>query len=208
MSAQRSMNARRSLGRRMLGVVLTVTALGLPLAPELRAQGGPPGKGRGGEGDRGGMAQRDQLERRFQERLDAIVKQRLNLTDEQHGKLREVASRTEEARRQLRRDEYAVRMALRRELMAGDKASETKVGELIDQMPKLERRRLDLMEQEQRELAKFLSPIQRVRYFGLQEELRRGMQEMQRRRMDRDSTHRHSPSDSETSPTRRQPDQR
>ena len=193
--------------------MLTVAALGLPGASALGAQGapppgGPPGKSRGGEGDRGGMAQRDQLERRFQERLDAIVKQRLGLSDEQHGKLREVASRTEEARRQLRRDEYGVRMALRRELMAGDKASEAKVGELIDQMPKLERRRLDLMEQEQRELAKFLSPIQRVRYFGLQEELRRGMQEMQRRRMDRDSTHRHSPTDSETSPTRRQPDQR
>ena len=43
------------------------------------------------------------------------------------------------------------------------------------------------MEQEQRELAKFLSPSQRARYFGLQDELRRGMQDLQRRRMGLDS---------------------
>jgi hypothetical protein len=47
----------------------------------------------------------------------------------------------------------------------------------------LERRKLDLLEAEQRDLAKFLSPIQRARYFGLQDELRRGMQDLQRRRM-------------------------
>ena len=74
-------------------------------------------------------------------------------------------------------------MALRREMRAGDKANEAKVGELLDQMPGLERRKLDLMESEQRELAKFLSPTQRAHYFGLQDELRRGMQDVQRGRM-------------------------
>lgn len=154
------------------------------------------------------MMQREHLERRFQERLDEVVKQRLNLSDEMHAKLREVASRTEESRRQLRRDEMTVRIALRRELMAGDKASEAKVGELLDQMPGLERRRLDLMEREQKELAKFLSPIQRVRYFGLQEELRRGMQEMQRRRMGMDDSSKTKvPRDSEV-PRKREPGDR
>jgi hypothetical protein len=54
---------------------------------------------------------------------------------------------------------------------------------LLDEMPRLERRRVELMEREQRELAKFLSPVQRARYFGLQDELRRGMQELQQRRL-------------------------
>jgi Spy/CpxP family protein refolding chaperone len=123
------------------------------------------------------------LERRFQERLFAVVKQRLNLTDEQATRLREVASKTEDDRRALRRDELTSRFAMRQELLAGDKANESKVADLLDEMPRLERRRVELMEREQRELAKFLSPVQRARYFGLQDELRRGMQELQQRRL-------------------------
>ncbi len=127
--------------------------------------------------------QRDVLERRFKERIDAIVKLRLRLTDEQQVKLREVASRTEESRRLIRREEWMLRTSLRDEMRAGDKANEAKVGDLLEQMPGLERRKLELMETEQRDLAKFLSPTQRARYFGLQDELRRGMQDLQRRRM-------------------------
>ena len=69
-----------------------------------------------------------------------------------------------------------------------DEKNETKVGDLLDQMPGLERRKLDLLESEQRDLAKFLSPTQRARYFGLQDELRRGMQDLQRRRMGMDDS--------------------
>jgi periplasmic protein CpxP/Spy len=57
----------------------------------------------------------------------------------------------------------------------------------LEQLPKYERRRLDLMEREQRELARFLSPVQRAKYIGLQDELRRTMQDVQHRRMERDS---------------------
>jgi Spy/CpxP family protein refolding chaperone len=123
------------------------------------------------------------LEKRFQERLVEIVKQRLNLTDDQASRLRDVASKTEDERRALRRDELTSRFAMRQELLAGDKANEARVAELLEEMPKLERRRVELLEREQRELAKFLSPVQRARYFGLQEELRRGMQELQQRRL-------------------------
>lgn len=162
-------------------VVLGCAVLGgWPLASH--AQAGPPRavERRGGDVR---PNEREALERRFHERVDAIVKQRLGLTDEQHLKLREVATRTEEARRALRRDEWQTRLALRRELMARDAADQAKVADLLDQIPRLERRKLDLLEAEQREMAKFLSPVQRARYFGLQDELRRGMQELQRRRM-------------------------
>ena len=112
------------------------------------------------------------------------MKQRLQLNDEQMTKLREVASRTEASRRTLRADEMATRRAMRMELLAGDNANDARVEELLEQLPKLERRRLDLHEQEQKELARFLSPVQRARYFALQDELRRGMQEVQRQRME------------------------
>jgi protein CpxP len=164
-----------------------------PLTAEVGAQGGPPAGAAAGRGDRGLRAggggaptedpRRVLLERRFQERLLTIVKQRLALSDDQAMRLREVASRTEDERRALRRDELTARFAMRQELLAGDRANETKVAELLEQMPRLERRRLDLMEQEQRELRRFLSPLQRARYFGLQDELRRGMQEVQQNRL-------------------------
>lgn len=168
-----------------LAVLFTLSGGIVPLQSAVAQSGPPQGQGRGerGRGSSDDSYSRDQLEKRFQERLDSIVKFRLKLTDEQHAKLRDVASRTEEARRELRRDEYNVRMAIMKELMAGDRASEKKMGELLDQVPKLDRRRLELTEQEQKELSKFLTPIQRARYFGIQEELRRGMQEMQFRRM-------------------------
>jgi protein CpxP len=126
---------------------------------------------------------RGELERRFQQRVDAMVRQRLQLTEEQAVKLREVAGRAETMRRTLRRDEMQARKVMRDELLAGDNANDAKVAELLEEMPRLERRRIDLMEQEQRELSKFLSPIQRARYFALQDELRRNMQELQRRRL-------------------------
>lgn len=162
----------------------------------------PPGQPPTRAGQRGGTdqgrsqtAQREELERRFKERLDATVRARLHLTDEQAAKLREVASRTEEGRQKLRREEFMMRTQMRHELMAGPKADEAKVAALLDKLPQFERRRLELMESEQRELAKFLTPSQRGRYLGLQEELRFGMQEMQYRRLDssRDSSRSGSP---------------
>jgi protein CpxP len=159
----------------------------LLMAPALAAQGGPPGGPPGSTPRRSGYsgAQRAQeLERQFRERLDSLVRVRLQLTDEQHSRLREVASRTEQERRTLRGEEIRIRLALRRELMAGDKANEARVAELLDQVPVLERRRLEVSEQELKELSRFLTAVQRARYFALQEQLRWSMQEMQRNRMD------------------------
>lgn len=171
--------------RRLMSIALVLTA-GAPIAGH--AQGGPPRGDDRGAAPRMNAQQREALEKRFTARIDAIVKERLRLTDEQQVKLREVASRTEAARRVLRREEFVLRTALRDEMKAGEKANETKVGDLLDQMPGLERRKLDLLESEQRDLAKFLSPTQRARYFGLQDELRRGMQDLQRRRMGMDDS--------------------
>jgi hypothetical protein len=153
----------------------------------MRAQGTPPRASEQRAAHRMNAMQRDALEKRFRERIEAIVNERLQLTDEQQVKLRDVASRTESARLVLHREEVVLRSALREEMRAGDKANEAKVGDLLDQLPGLERRKLDLLESEQRELAKFLSSTQRARYFGLQDELRRGMQDVQRRRLGKDA---------------------
>ncbi len=176
-------------GRVLQGAALAAMLLIVALAPtaSVEGQGGPPGQ-RGGRG--GGRLTDDQraaMERRLEERINQVVRQRLAPTEEQFTKLREVARRVEDERRTIRGDEMRTRFALRRELLAGDAANEATVAELLDRMQQIERRRVDLMEREQAELAKFLSPTQRAKYIGLQDELRRGMQDVQRRRMD-DST--------------------
>jgi periplasmic protein CpxP/Spy len=184
-----------------------VGVVSVALCPVLSmAQSGPPAgqpPAREMRGLRADDPRRQELEKRFQQRVENMVRQRLQLTEEQAVKLREVASRAEGARRVLRRDEMQARQAMREELLAGDNANEGRVVELLEQMPRLERRRLDLLEQEQRELSRFLTPLQRARYFALQDELRRGMQELQRRRMGADSSG-NAPAGT-TSPYRRRP---
>jgi protein CpxP len=178
----------------MTRLMTTAACLTLLAFVPLAAQGGPPGGPPGGRppggGQRGGGmpdGQRMEMERRLQERINATVRERLVLTDDQYAKLRDVASKMEDDRRALRHEEMTTRFALRQELLAGDKADEGKVAEFLERMPRYERRRLDLMEREQKELAKFLTPSQRARYIGLQDELRRSMQDLQVRRMGKDS---------------------
>ncbi len=201
MSTRRRM---RSNGR--LIVALAVAWAATLLAPtRTAAQGGPPGIGmhiaaaeQPGQVARPTPEKRAAMERLLQARINNVIRQRLALDDEQFGKLQEVANHIEDDRRTLRNDELTTRFALRQELLAGDRVNETRVGELLDKLPKFERRRVDLMEQEQRELSKFLSPSQRARYFALQDELRRNMQEMQRRRIGLDG----APADSAGGPPR------
>ncbi len=139
--------------------------------------------GETGQSPRLSAPKRAEMERRVQERINEVIRQRLELDDEQVVKLRDVSGRVEDERRAVRNEELTTRFALRQELLAGDRVNEARVGELLDRLPKLERRRVELIEAEQRELAKFLTPSQRARYFALQDELRRNMQEMQRRRI-------------------------
>jgi hypothetical protein len=159
-------------------VLLALLLLGArphPAAAQARA--------RGERGDR-----RPPNAQRLQARLDSVVRVRLQLTEEQFVQLRGVATRLEEDRRLLRRDEMAVRVRLRRALAAAEMVDQGAVAQLLDEIPRLERRKVELLEEEQRELARFLSPSQRARYFALQEEMRRGMLELQRRRLGLDST--------------------
>ncbi len=139
----------------------------------------------GGDNNRRGepnWQQRQAMEQRLQARIDSIVRVRLSLSDEQFVRMQEVATKIERGRRMLRMDEGRLRVELRR-VLSSNSIDESKVAELLDRMPALEKRRLELMEREQGELAKFLTPSQRARYIALQEELRRNMQDMQRRRL-------------------------
>lgn len=177
------MHAWGILRRGVLPALATVAALAAAPVSEgaaVHAQGGaqqqPPVRQQRAPG-----AERQRMERQLQQRMEQVVRTRLGLNDDQVVRLREVSRRFEGDRRTLRRDEAETRGALRRELLAGDAVNEGRVAELLDGLPRLERRRIDIIEAEQRELARFLSPSQRARYFALQDELRRSVQDVRGR---------------------------
>jgi Spy/CpxP family protein refolding chaperone len=143
---------------------------------EASAQRVPPGAGQGGRPDR------KALEQRFRQRFEQLLKERLSLTDAQLAQVIEVNGRLDARRRELFGEERTVRMEMRRALEAGDDpASQERVKVLLERALRVQRLRLELVETEQRELEAFLTPVQRVRYLGLQEQLRKRADEMRRR---------------------------
>lgn len=143
----------------------------------------PPGASaqqRGGGETGGTPRERAELERRFGQRIGRAVQERLQLTDAQTERLRRSNRSFEEQRRALVAEEREVRLALRAQLAPGATAQQERVSELIDQAIHIQRKRLDLVESEQRELARFLTPVQRARYLDLQERLRHRVEEIRR----------------------------
>ena len=157
-----------ALTRRATWGVLLLCVFAAPRSA-LRAQGEPP------------SAERARVEQQVRQRIARIVQDRLQLSDAQMQRLQQTNRRFEEQRRALLRQEREVRVSLREQLASGDRADQSRVGALIDSAIDLQRRRLDLLRDEQRELAGFLTPVQRARYLDLQEKLRRRVEELRRR---------------------------
>jgi hypothetical protein len=122
------------------------------------------------------------LEARVRQRLAAVVQSRLALSDAQMKQLTAVNATFEPRRRDLLARERTARVTLRAELRRGSAADQQRVSTALDEVFKVQRERLDVAEQEQRELAKFMQPSQRAGYAALQEQLRRRIEEMRRRR--------------------------
>ena len=120
---------------------------------------------------------RQVLEERLRQRTGEIVQRRLQLSDEQMRRLQTTNRQFEGQRSSLMMKERQVRRELRAQMML-EKADQNQVSQLLDQTIQLERQRLDLLQSEQRELAKFLTPVQRAKLFGLQNEMRRRAQEL------------------------------
>lgn len=122
---------------------------------------------------------RDLLERRVRQAMWRAARERIGLNDAQLARLAETTQRIDARRRELVQAERAERQALRRELTSGG-GDERRVAASLDRLVALQRQRVDLFADEQRELATFISPVQRARYLALQEHVRRRIQQLQR----------------------------
>ena len=124
---------------------------------------------------------RAQLERQLRQRLANVVRERLGLNDEQMRRLSEVNQKYDTARRDLIRREFALRRGLRQQLMQAGPANDDSVAKLLDEQVRIQRERIDLLAAEQADLARFLTPVQRARYLGIQEQMRRQVEQLRGR---------------------------
>ena len=175
----------------MIGRLSAIALLALS-ASSLTAQGGgargtarrggpPPGKAP--PAGQQAPPNRAALERRVQQRLAQVVQQRLGLTDAQMAKLQETNRRFSEKRGVLVDQERDIRMSLRDEMARPDSTRQGQVSGLLDRMTKVQRQRADLLDEEQKELGTFMTPLQRANYLALEENIRRRTQQMLEQRM-------------------------
>ena len=134
-------------------------------------------------GGRPAQGNRQQMEQRLRQRLAALLKTQLGLTDQQMQQLSEVNQRFDVRRRELLQREFANRRSLRAEVMRRDSADAARVDALLTEQFRIERERIDLTEAEQRDLGRFLTPVQRAQYMGVQEQIRREMEQLRGRGM-------------------------
>jgi len=123
---------------------------------------------------------RQALEKNFRQRSEQIVRQKLNLNDDQVTRLRAVSANIGGQRNALVQQERAVRSNLRDEMAKGSSADQSRVAQLMAQARDLQSQRFALQQTEQQQLSSFLTPVQVAQYVGLQAQMRQRMREMQR----------------------------
>ena len=121
---------------------------------------------------------RPALEQQFRERAAKLAQQRLGLTDAQLQKLVQSNARFAPQLRQLAAQERDIRNQLRQEMTAGNSANQQHVSELLDASLRLQKQRIAVVEAEQKELAGFLTPLQRARYLSLQAQFKKRADEL------------------------------
>src|SRR4051794_16651056 len=130
--------------------------------------------------ERGAAGSRAQLERRFRERLYQVTRRRVGLSDAQMNRLMPINQRFETQRRAIQRQERETRVALREAMRDSTRADQGRITSYLDKLVELQRQRVELVAQEQRDLAEFMTPLQRARYTALQEQVRRRIEQMLR----------------------------
>jgi protein CpxP len=134
-------------------------------------------------GGRGGLrsqppAERQLLQRQVRQAFAKAVRRQLNLSDDQMRKLQSVDLKYERQRVALLRDERQARQGLKSTMDDSANVDQAKVDSYLSRLVKAQRTRADLLESEQKELAGFLTPLQRAKYFAMKERLNRRMQEL------------------------------
>ena len=125
----------------------------------------------------GTATDRPVLEQQFKERLARLTQTRIGLTDAQMTQLEQSTARYSPQLTRLAGQERETRRQLRDELTS-PQPNQQHVSDLLDASLSLQQQRLALVQAQQKDLAKFMTPVQRARYIALQQQFRRRTQEL------------------------------
>ena len=120
----------------------------------------------------------------LQRRLAEVVQRTLGASDEQMRRLGEVNQKYQAERKELNQKDREARQAIRAEVLRDSLADQDKVSRMLDELVAVQRQRLDVFAREQRDLASFLTPVQRAKYATLQEGLRKKVDQLRQKRQE------------------------
>jgi periplasmic protein CpxP/Spy len=155
----------------MIKRLLCLCLLSLSIVPMLMAQSVAPAAN----------PRRAALEQQFRAQSATLAQQKLGLTDAQLAQLEQTNARFAPQMNQLVAQERETRQQLRMEMTRGNQANQQHVSDLLDNTVRLQKQRIGLVEAEQKDLARFLTPTQRAGYIALQAQFRMRAQELMRR---------------------------
>ena len=119
----------------------------------------------------------DSLRHRIEERFASRAQEQLGLTNEQTAKLRASSQQFGTRRHDLRGREQRLRGALAAQLRPGVAANQDSVAKLTDAMIDLKVASAQASRDEMKELSKYLTPVQRARFFVMRERMAHRVQE-------------------------------
>ena len=141
---------------------------------DLRARGA-----RGQLGDSAPPAEQQALVRRIRQAFGGVVRRQLNLNDEKWTQFERVDRDFQRRRNQMQREERQARFALKAAMEDTATVDQAKIAQYLNELTQAQRKRADLLEAEQKELATFLTPLQRAKLQALREQLNRRVAQMQ-----------------------------
>ena len=128
-------------------------------------------------------AERERLQQQVEDRFAQVVRQQLRLSDDQAEKLRGTEERFRARRREIVRRQLALRFALNGQMCPGCAADPDSVRKLMDGIDGNRGELFRVQQEQDREMAGYLTPVQRAQYQMLRERLIRRLGEVRRERM-------------------------
>jgi Spy/CpxP family protein refolding chaperone len=129
-------------------------------------------------------AERERLQQQIEDRFGRLVQQQLQLSDDQAVKLRGTEERFRGRRREILRRQLALRLGLNAQMCPGCSANPDSVRRLMDGIETNRAELFRLQQDQDREIAGYLTPVQRARYQILRERFFRRLTEVRRERLE------------------------
>ena len=124
----------------------------------------------------------EQLRHRVEGRFAERVREQLQLSDDQMNRLRGTARTYGARRRELAGREREIRTALAEQLRPGVAADQDSVSRLTDALVEIRDEQVHTLQDENREMAEYLTPVQRSQLFVMRERLIRRAREIRQER--------------------------